>query len=155
MAEEIERKFLVKNDSWRQLAESSKVMKQGYLSENPAKAVRIRVAGDHAWLTIKGLSDTISSPEFEYEIPVPDAEFMLSHMCDQGLVEKERFYIRHQGHLWEVDEFYGVNRGLILAEIELTDKDELFAKPDWLDKEVSEDPRYFNVRLMQHPYTSW
>ncbi len=155
MPQEIERKFLVTNDAWRDQAADSCVIKQGYLSEDPSKAVRVRLSADKAWLTIKGLGDQISRPEFEYPIPVADAEFMLANMCDQGLIEKQRFFVPHQGHTWEVDVFAGTNKGLVLAEIELESIDEHFAMPDWIGAEVSDDSRYFNLRLMRHPYTSW
>lgn len=155
MAQEIERKFLLKDQGWRELATHSWSIKQGYLSEDPQKAVRVRLAGDKAWLTIKGLGDQISRPEFEYAIPVADAEFMLASMCDQGLIEKERFFVPYRGHTWEIDVFCGANHGLVLAEIELNSKAEVFEKPLWLGQEVSDDARYFNVRLMRHPFSQW
>ena len=154
MAIEIERKFLIQNDDWRNLALGT-VYRQGYLATGAARTVRVRIAGNSAYLTIKSASVGISRAEFEYEIPIADAAQMLDTLCDRPLIEKTRYKILHQGVLWEVDEFDGENRGLILAEVELTDPNQPLVLPDWIGQEVSDDPRYFNSNLVKHPFQSW
>lgn len=154
MAIEIERKFLLKGDGWRSLATGT-LYRQGYITSGAGKTVRVRVAGDRAYLTIKGPSAGNARAEFEYEIPVADAEEMLNTLCDRPLVEKTRHKISHDGLIWEVDEFMGENQGLILAEVELTDTQQVFSFPDWIGQEVSADPRYFNSNLAKHPFTQW
>ena len=154
MAIEIERKFLIQNDDWRNLALGT-VYRQGYLATDAARTVRVRIAGNSAYLTIKSASVGISRAEFEYEIPIADAAQMLDTLCDRPLIEKTRYKIQHQGMLWEVDEFDGENRGLILAEVELTDPNQALVLPDWIGQEVSDDPRYFNSNLVKHPFQSW
>lgn len=153
MAIEIERKFLVQGDAWRALG-SALAYRQGYLLSSLGKTVRVRQAGDRGYLTIKGETQGISRQEFEYEIPLPDVEELLE-MCDRPLIEKTRHKILHNGLSWEVDEFWGDNEGLIIAEVELTDPDQLLDLPDWVDREVSHDPRYFNAALARQPYRSW
>lgn len=153
MGREIERKYLVKNDTWRAGAEGISYV-QGYLSRDPGRTVRVRRAGARAFLTIKGKPDGISRPEFEYEIPAADADELLA-LCVGLLVEKTRYRIPFGGHCWEVDEFHGANAGLIVAEIELDAPEEGFEKPDWLGNDVSDDPRYANSRLSEHPYSTW
>ena len=149
---EIERKFLVSDDSWRTDAQGQKIQ-QGYLSRNDATVVRVRIYGEQAFLTVKGKQVGITSPEFEYEIPLADAAAMLE-FAEGALVEKTRYRVEHAGHTWEVDEFEGLNRGLILAEIELDSEDELFSLPSWVGREVSQDPRFKNSRLSLEPYRS-
>lgn len=153
MAKEIERRFHLKDDSWRGLAEGE-WLKQGYLSVERERTVRVRVKGDQAWLTLKSNISNVSRHEFEYPIPLADAETILAAMCPL-LVEKKRYRIQHGGHLWEVDEFFGQNAGLTLAEVELAGEDEPYARPDWLGDEVTEDPRYTNAYLSKHPWPSW
>ena len=154
MAIEIERKFLIQGDDWRNLVLGT-VYRQGYLVTGAARTVRVRIAGNSAYLTIKSASVGISRAEFEYEIPIADATQMLDTLCDRPLIEKTRYKILHQGVLWEVDEFDGENRGLILAEVELTDPNQTLVLPDWIGQEVSDDPRYFNSNLVKHPFQSW
>lgn len=154
MAMEIERKFLVVGDEWRSLA-IGVAYRQGYLLANKGLTVRVRMAGDTGYLTIKGAAKGISRAEFEYAIPAVDAAEMLDTLCERPLIEKVRYRIPWQGLVWEVDEFAGANQGLILAEIELTDPDQLISLPDWIGEEVSHDPRYYNARLAKHPYSEW
>lgn len=153
MGVEIERKFLLAGDSWRTLG-TAVSMRQGYLSSDKARVVRVRIEGDHACITIKGKSSGATRAEWEYAIPVADAEQLLA-LCEQPLVEKVRRRIDYQGHTWEVDEFFGVNQGLVVAEIELRAEDEAFAKPAWIGEEVTDDPRYYNSSLVKKPFTAW
>ena len=154
MGTEIERKFLVSGDGWRGNAPGGRI-RQGYLSVDPARAVRVRTAGERAWLTVKGALTGLSRPEFDYAIPLADARQMLDALCRQPLIDKTRYHIRHGDHLWEVDEFHGANDGLVIAEVELESETESFARPPWLGPEVSDDPRYFNINLFRHPYRDW
>lgn len=153
MAVEIERKFLVSSDAWRDGPPGVRIC-QGYLSRDKERTVRVRLAGDKAFLTIKGESAGISRKEFEYPIPSEDAEALLD-LCLPQLVDKIRHERQHGGHVWEVDEFLGANAGLIVAEIELSDADETFERPDWLGREVSDDPRYYNANLAERPWSEW
>ncbi|TLD71833.1 CYTH domain-containing protein [Phragmitibacter flavus] len=153
MPVEIERKFLVASDAWREGA-SGTMMKQGYLARDPDRTVRIRIAGENAFVTIKGRRSGLARDEFEYAIPLSDAEELL-RLCLPPLIEKTRFIVLHAGNRWEVDEFYGDNAGLIVAELELPSEDAAFEKPSWLGAEVSDDPRYFNSRLAQHQFKDW
>lgn len=153
MAFEIERKFLVRDHSWRGLGEAVRMV-QGYLCRDVERTVRVRVAGDRAWLTVKGRAVGFSRAEFEYQIPCEDAEVLVT-MCLPGLVEKTRHRIPVGGHVWEVDEFHGDNEGLVVAEIELGSEDEAFARPDWLGVEVTADARYSNSNLTKTPYSQW
>jgi adenylate cyclase len=154
MAIEIERKFLIQGDGWRNLALGT-VYRQGYLATGSDRTVRVRIAGNSAYLTIKSASVGISRAEFEYEIPIADAAQLLDTLCDRPLIEKTRYKIMHQGVLWEVDEFSGENQGLIVAEVELTAPDQALELPDWIGQEVSDDPRYFNSNLVKHPFQRW
>ncbi len=159
MAQEIERKFLVTGDGWRSGRGST--IRQGYLSTEKTRTVRVRTKADrattvtHAYLTIKGVATGIARAEYEYEIPVADANELLDQLCRQPLIEKHRYTLTHEGMTWEVDEFFGDNQGLIVAEIELEHPDQPFARPPWLGEEVTADLRYFNAALSQHPYTHW
>jgi adenylate cyclase len=153
MSLEIERKFLLLNDSWRQ-ASKALPYTQGYLSRGGARTVRIRTAGDKAFLTIKGPVVGISRAEFEYAIPPEDARQMLQ-LCEPPLIEKTRHTIFASGHLWEIDEFHGANEGLLVAEVELDQADEEISLPCWIGKEVTGDPRYYNSNLGTHPYSAW
>ena len=155
MAIEIERKFLVVGDGWRDQVEDETRLVQGYLTEDARTTVRVRIRGETAWLTLKGATQGISRLEFEYPIPVADAETLLRELAVSPLIEKTRYRVRHGGHLWELDVFAGANAGLVLAELELERVDEVFERPDWLGAEVSDDPRYFNANLARHPYGAW
>jgi adenylate cyclase len=152
---EIERKFLVDRTKWslKQKPEGT-LYAQGYLVTDEKKAVRVRVAGSEGYLTIKGRSEGISRPEYEYAIPVGEA-LDLIRMFAGPVVEKTRTRISAGKHVWEVDEFHGSNEGLLLAEIELEDPEEMFEKPDWLGLEVTGDPRYYNTFLSESPYGTW
>jgi len=151
---EIERKFLVVGDAWRTLGEPS-LMRQGYLSLDPERTVRVRIEGARAMLTIKGKNRGATRGEWEYPIPVLDAAELLDTLCQQPLVEKIRHRIASGPHTWEVDEFLGANAGLVVAEIELGSEHEAFDKPAWLGAEVTHDSRYFNSNLIRHPYSTW
>ena len=152
MALEIERKFLVTSDAWRTVG--GVTTRQGYLSRVPGRTVRVRVAGDAAWLTIKGITTGAARAEFEYEIPLDDARALL-RLCDGPLIEKTRHVVPFRGFDWEVDEFHGANAGLVVAEIELESPEEAFERPAWLGAEVTDDHRYFNASLVEHPYSTW
>ena len=153
MATEIERKFLVANSSWKNNTEGS-LFKQAYLNSHPDRTVRVRITDKKAFLTIKSKNKGISRQEFEYEIPVSDAEALL-RLCETPPLEKRRHLIPYGNHVWEIDEFSGINQGLVIAEIELKTETEFFEKPEWLGEEVSDDPRYFNSQLSVHPFTQW
>lgn len=161
MGVEIERKFLLAGDGWRTLVEHTERMAQGYLigaqalRDGSAKAsVRARIAGDRAWLNIKSAHLGIARAEFEYDVPVTDAEAMLASLCD-GVVAKRRHHVTVDGVLFEIDEFEGDNAGLIVAEVELPAEDAPFPRPDWLGREVSTLARYYNVNLIAYPYARW
>lgn len=145
---EIERKFLVKNGSYKELAVERYVIKQGYLSRRPESTVRVRLLDSEAFLTVKGVTRGNVREEYEYPVPAEDAERMLG-MCEGPVIEKVRWIVPYAGKRWEVDEFGGALKGLTLAEIELESVDEEFSKPDFIGKEVSSDPRYFNSNLSQ------
>jgi len=151
MGQEIERKFLLRSDAWRLGATGTRIC-QGYLSRLPT--VRVRTKGQSAFLTVKGQAEGIVRSEFDYPVPLEDAEAMLD-LCQKPLIEKTRYEIWVAGHLWEIDEFYGDNEGLILAEIELESEGESFEQPDWLGREVTGDVRYYNARLVEHPFSVW
>ncbi|HED18807.1 MAG TPA: CYTH domain-containing protein [Gammaproteobacteria bacterium] len=155
MAIEIERKFLLRDDSWREQADAGVVYRQGYLASDPLSSVRVRLAGDRAWLNIKKATSALRRLEYEYPIPVDDAAEMLQELCAGGRIDKTRYHVTHAGHLWEVDVFAGANAGLVVAEIELDDEQEVFETPDWLGEEVSHDSRYYNMNLAKKPYTQW
>jgi len=154
MAKEIERKFLVKRDSWRG-QEAGKRYRQGYLSTVKERTVRVRTAGEKGYLTIKGISVGASRSEYEYEIPVADANEMLDRLCERPLIEKTRYRVPHDGLVWEIDEFEGENSGLIVAEVELEDEHQSVTLPDWVGQEVTRDPRYFNANLVGKPFGKW
>ncbi|MGZ3754977.1 MAG: CYTH domain-containing protein [Mucilaginibacter sp.] len=155
MGLEIERKFLVDAKKWATLKKPEGVpFKQGYLLSEPEKTIRIRVAGEKAWITIKGATLGVSRSEYEYGIPVKDAEEMLATMAG-AVIAKKRYKIRFAGKLWEIDEFDGDNRGLLMAEIELSREAEEFEVPDWITTEVSGDGRYYNSSLAVYPFNQW
>jgi adenylate cyclase len=156
MGLEIERKFLIREgyeNTWRGDATGTSYM-QGYLSREKGRTVRVRIAGEKAFITIKGQLKGISRPEFEYPIPAEDARAMLP-LCDGPLIEKTRHLIPHEGHVWEVDVFHGQNEGLIVAEIELKEEGARMSMPEWAGREVTDDPRYYNSSLTRHPYREW
>jgi CYTH domain-containing protein len=155
MAREIERKILVRRERWRPDPGAGVWYRQGYLSADPDRVVRVRVAGDRAFLTIKGRTRGIERPEFEYPIPLADANTILDGICMKPLIEKTRYRVRVGAHTWEVDAFAGDNAGLLVAEIELPWEGAPFDRPEWLGAEVSGDPRYFNSNLVQHPHSRW
>jgi CYTH domain-containing protein len=149
MGQEIERKFLVNKKLWEQIEKpKSKKILQGYMVSSAAKTIRIRIQEKDAFLTIKGKTNGITRPEFEYDIPLNDANELLNNFCGK-YIEKERFLIEHKGHFWEVDVFHQPNKGLILAEVELDDEKEQVILPNWIEKEVSSDPRYFNANMLE------
>ena len=154
MAKEIERKYLVRGDSWRGLAEGS-VYRQGYIATQEKATVRIRIIGEKSYLTIKSPSIKYSRLEFEYPIPVEDAQEILETLCERPFIEKIRYKIESGGLVWEIDEFLGDNEGLITAEIELDNETDEFQKPDWLSDEVSDQNKYYNSSLSTHPFKSW
>jgi adenylate cyclase len=154
MPVEIERKFLVKDDSWKISANGTKYI-QGYLSKEKDSTIRIRIAGDEAFITIKSKVVGFSRQEYEYKIPISDANEMLDSMCFKPLIIKTRYEIKYQGNIWEVDVFDGENEGLILAEIELSSETQNFEKPGWIGEEVTGDIRYYNSNLVNNPYKNW
>ena len=155
MALEVEHKFLLANDDWRNGIDHSVHYKQGYLSSSPMSSVRVRISDTHAWLNIKSATIGTHRQEFEYEIPLNDANDILDELCHKPLVEKMRHFVHHAGHIWEIDEFMGDNAGLIVAEVELSQIGESFAKPDWIGAEVTNDLRYYNNNLTKNPYKNW
>ncbi len=152
---EIERKFLVAEKKKKKAFWCEDIV-QGYLSSAPERTVRVRIKGERAYITIKGLSNAsgLSRYEWEKEIPVHEAQELLN-LCEPGIIDKTRYYIKNDKHTFEVDEFHGENEGLTMAEIELTDEADSFEKPDWLGDEVTGDERYYNSYLSQKPYTKW
>lgn len=149
---EIERKFLVSGHAWH--SADAVLYRQGYLNRDKQRTVRVRIAGDRAFLTIKGVSSGATRVEFEYEIPVSEAAQLLT-LCDGPLIEKTRHRVTVGPHVWEVDEFHGDNDGLVVAEIELGSEDEAFARPEWVTVEVTEDARYYNSNLAVRPFRTW
>ena len=154
MAQEIERKFLTKSDAWRSNA-IGRFYRQGYLSTVKERTVRIRTIRNQGYITVKGIAKGAARAEYEYEIPVKDANEMLDTLCEQPIIEKMRYEIEHNELIWLVDEFEGVNKGLILVEVELSDENQKIALPDWVGAEVTGDPNYFNSNLTRNPYSGW
>jgi adenylate cyclase len=154
MGKEIERKFLVKGDVWRDLAKGTSY-RQGYLNSAKERTVRIRTINDQAFLTVKGLTVGATRAEYEYEIPLADCNAMLDALAEKPIIEKKRYKVPFEGLTWEIDEFFGDNAGLIVAEVELESEGQAFRKPEWVGEEVTADPRYFNSNLIKHPYTRW
>lgn len=155
MAVEIERKFLLANDTWRAASDGGTAISQGYLTNRVDCAVRVRVKGDEAWLTVKGGTHGIARTEFEYPVPIADARAMLAELAERPFIEKVRHIVRVGEHVWEIDEFSGDNDGLVVAEVELDDASAEFERPPWLGEEVSNDPKYLNASLVRHPYSQW
>lgn len=153
MAIEIERKFLVRDLDFLG-GHSGMRIAQGYLSTTPESTVRVRVSGDNAWLTIKGRNAGATRLEFEYRVPADDAQQLLA-LCQAGRIDKTRYRVPVGTHVWDVDVFHGDNDGLVVAEVELGDEQEAFVRPDWLGDEVTDDPRYFNSALSEHPFCRW
>jgi CYTH domain-containing protein len=154
MGQEIERKFLLRSDAWRAGARGKRY-RQGYLCTAKERTVRVRTVDAAGFLTIKGPSRGVARAEYEYEIPVADADEMLDSLCEGPLIEKTRYRVEHEGLVWEIDEFDGDNQGLVVAEVELQRAEQAIVKPAWLGEEVTADPRYFNANLVKHPYTKW
>jgi len=154
VAIEIERKFLVVGDGWRSLGAGTRY-RQGYIATSGLVTVRVRTAGDKGFITVKGITVGDKRPEYEYEIPVSDANEMLDQLCARPLVEKTRYRIPQGPVVWEVDEFEGDNRGLVTAEVELKDENQSVTLPHWIGQEVTGDPRYFNANLVAKPFTTW
>ncbi len=154
MAIEIEKKFLIKYIPFKEVKYSQKI-RQGYIFSDKSKVIRVREKGDDYFLTIKGNKIGISRFEFEYQIPKNDALELLKIFCKIGSISKTRHYIDYNGHTWEIDEFHGKNNGLVVAEIELESEDEEFDIPEWILKEVTSDPRLYNMNLMVHPFSEW
>ncbi len=154
MAKEIERKYLVNRNAWAPAGPGVRLT-QGYLSADKARVVRVRIEGRAGTLTIKGPTRGITRSEFEYAIPLADAEEMLASLCSQPLIDKHRHTELHGGRVWQIDVFHGANDGLVVAEVELPEPDAALEVPAWTGKEVSSDPRYFNSNLLSHPYREW
>ena len=155
MGLEIERKFLLRNDSWRSHADAGTHYRQGYLVGSELASVRVRIEGEQANINIKSATLGIRRQEYEYPIPLAEAQELLDTLCEQPQIEKIRYRVTHGRHLWEIDEFAGANAGLIVAEVELASEDEVLEMPEWVGEEVSDDPRYYNVCLVRHPYSEW
>ena len=155
MAREIERKYLVDTGAWRPDPARGTSYRQGYLSADPARVVRVRRAGERGWLTIKGPNTGVERAEFEYPIPATDADALLDQLCLRPLVEKTRYLEPWDGRTWEVDVFSGDNAGLVTAEVELASPADVVRPPPWVGTDVSDDPRYFNANLVAHPYREW
>lgn len=153
---EIERKFLVLNDTYKAEAFAQKRITQGYLSSEPERTVRVRTKADKGYLTIKGKSNASGTTrmEWETEITLADAKQLLA-ICEKGIIDKTRYEVKAGKHTFEVDEFYGDNAGLVIAEVELTDENEAFEKPEWLGQEVTGNERYYNAYLSQKPFATW
>jgi len=156
MAQEIERKFLIKNDAFKAESVNKTKITQGFLSTVPERTVRIRIKGDKGFLTVKGIGNKsgASRYEFEKEISVDDAQDLMA-ICEPGVIEKTRYNVKSGEHTFEIDEFYGDNDGLIVAEVELSSEDEVFEKPEWLGVEVTGEVKYYNAMLMKNPYNKW
>ncbi len=154
MGVEIERKFLPATDGWRQQGQPV-LIRQGYLSSHPERVVRVRIYGDEAFMTIKSKAVGVTRGEWEYPLPLADAREFLDRLCEQPIIEKYRRRIDHAGFTWEVDEFLGVNAGLVVAEIELPSEQQAFDRPDWVGAEVTDDARYLNSNLIRQPFSSW
>lgn len=152
---EIERKFLVRDGRWRDGATARQPLQQGYLASSAACSVRVRVAAGQGWISVKGTRPGRVRDEFEYAIPEADAAAMLAAFAGDALIDKVRHRVPVGGHVFEVDEFRGANRGLVIAEIELDDPDEEFPRPPWLGDEVTDDGRYYNLRLVAEPFGTW
>ena len=154
MGLEIERKYLIKNDAWKTTADSGTKIKQGYLNSNKERTVRVRIYGDKGFLTIKGKNKNLTRQEFEYSIPLEDAQELLK-LCEKPIIEKTRYLIKDNNHNWEIDIFEGENKGLEVAEVEVEKEEDQIHSPEWLGKEVSNDSRYYNSSLISSPFCKW
>lgn len=154
MSIEIEKKFLVKSNDYKNYA-NPVLFRQGYLNTSFERTVRVRRYSDKGFITIKGKTNSCTRAEYEYGIPAQDADNMLDNLCVQPIIEKVRYFLKYKGSEWVVDEFLGVNEGLVVAEIELSDEKESFEKPEWLGHEITSDVRYFNSNLVDNPYKTW
>lgn len=152
---EIEHKFLIANDSWRQHVSSTSQYRQGYLTSDSRSSIRVRISDSHAWLNIKSATIGNHRQEYEYPIPLIDANEIMESLCVKPFISKIRHFIIQGKHTWEIDEFQGENQGLLVAEIELSAIDEAFEKPDWLGEDVTNDMRYYNNNLAKNPYLQW
>jgi adenylate cyclase len=155
MGVEIERKFRVLNDSWRVEARQRTLLRQGYIANTQRASVRVRLAGEAGWLSVKSMTRALTRAEYEAAIPALEAHEMLDRLCEGPLIEKWRHIVVFQGSEWEIDEFLGENAGLVIAELELQSEDAVFARPPWLGVEVTHDERYYNFRLSAKPYRHW
>jgi adenylate cyclase len=155
MAIEIERKFRVIGEGWRAAVRSSTLLRQGYLANTVRASIRVRLAGDEAWLSVKAMTPGRARAEYEAGIATADAGEMLAQLCEGPLIEKWRHIVAHDGDRWEIDEFLGENAGLVIAELELDSEEQDFVRPDWLGPEVTDDQRFYNFRLSQQPYRQW
>jgi adenylate cyclase len=155
MATEIERKFLLNSDDWRDASDAGTRFRQGYLIGAKKASVRVRIEGDKANINIKSATLGVQRQEYEYPIPLAEAQELLDTLCEKPQIEKTRYHVHHGEHLWEVDVFAGDNEGLVVAEVELDDENESFEMPPWAGDEVSHDKRYYNVCLVKHPYSKW
>lgn len=151
---EIERRFLLKNDDWRKMADEPQILQQGYLSVEKECTIRVRIIGERAWLTLKGYVSDITRSEFEYEIPLRDAQIMMQTLCPFKM-EKRRFRVQVDGFVFEIDEFFGDNAPLIVAELELPSEDADFPRPNWLGEEITSNGQFTNAYLSKHPYGTW
>jgi adenylate cyclase len=155
MATEIERKFLVSGD-YKAAAKKSQRITQGYLCSVPERTVRVRTKGDEGTITVKGIGGESGASRYEWEKEIPVREVQeLLELCEPGVIDKTRYLVQSGGHTFEVDEFYGDNEGLVVAEVELSDEDEEFERPEWLGEEVTGEVRYYNAMLMKNPYKTW
>ena len=154
MGTEIEKKFLMKDASWKKGAKGTRY-RQGYLNSIKERTVRVRTIDDKGFLTVKGITVGAVRSEWEYEIPAKDADELLDRICEKPLIEKNRYKIAHKGLTWEIDEFFGDNEGLVVAEVELDSADQKIDLPAWIGKEVTGDPKYFNSNLVKKPYKKW
>jgi adenylate cyclase len=155
MALEIERKFRVTSDAWRAQARSRRLLRQGYLANTQRASVRVRLDGQQGWLSVKAMRRGMSRDEYEVAIPLADAREMLERLCEGFVIEKWRHLVDHAGHTWEVDEFLAENAGLVIAELELPAEHAAFEQPAWLGAEITDEERFYNVRLSQKPYRHW
>jgi adenylate cyclase len=155
MAIEIERKFLVLDDRWRAAVSGSTLLRQGYLANTARASIRVRLAGDQAWLSVKAMTPGYARAEYEAPVAATDAQEMLSQLCEAPPIEKWRHIVLHAGERWEIDEFLGENAGLVIAELELQAETQRFERPAWLGSEVTHEERYYNFRLAQQPYQRW
>ena len=154
MAKEIERKFLVKDNRYQQLAEPL-FYRQGYLSTDWRRLVRVRIRPGGAFLAIKGTTNGITRTEYEYEIPINEAERILAEICQKPIIEKDRYKVSVDGLQWDIDEFHGANEGLVIAEVEPEEENQQIEAPEWIGREVSHEPKYYNSNLVQNPYSKW